>query len=219
MLETLDAQHDYGRDQIQVRNRARTAILTNQIDQPYYTKLASLGLPLTLDWKQHKPKPEQVTHTGSKDKAQPIMPIEDTAGQPEPGAQWTEIPTEQLGTKGDIFTRLTEPFSTKRVDAIWKVVKLGEDLSDAEKKQVRDLISTYADCFALSVREVVPAMDATLSLNIPMDAQLPMKARQQTFTPPQRRYLHKKILEMLKAGIIEHANPAQIKCVSSTTLG
>jgi hypothetical protein len=39
------------------------------------------------------------------------------------------------------------------------------------------------------------------------------------FTPPQRRYLHKKILEMLEVGIIERANPSKIKCMSQTTLG
>jgi hypothetical protein len=69
------------------------------------------------------------------------------------------------------------------------------------------------------VREVIPAKDAKLHLNIPANTQLPTKARQRMFTPPQRRYLHKKILEMLNAGIIERADPAKIKCVSATTLG
>jgi hypothetical protein len=63
---------------------------------------------------------------------------------------------------------------------------MGDDLTDSERDKVRKLIATYADCFALSVREVVPAKDARLSLAIPADVQLPRKARQQTFTPPQR---------------------------------
>ena len=111
------------------------------------------------------------------------------------------------------------PFNPKQIEAIWRAVKLGNDLTDSEREKVHKLIATYANCFTLSVCEVVPAKDATLSLAIPTDVQLPRKMRQQTFTPPQRRYLHKKILEMLEAGIIERADPAQIKCVSQTTLG
>jgi Reverse transcriptase (RNA-dependent DNA polymerase) len=83
---------------------------------------------------------------------------------------------------------------------------------------VRQLVGSYTDCFTLSVHEVTLAKDAKLHLGIPPDAQLPTKARQRTFTPPQRRYLHKKVLEMQEAGIIERADPAKIKCVSATTL-
>jgi hypothetical protein len=102
---------------------------------------------------------------------------------------------------------------------VLKAIEIGDDMTAEQREVVHNLIAKYADCFALSVREVILAKDTMLRLNIPEEAQLPMKTHQCTFTPPQRRYLHKKILEMLEVGIIEQADPSKIKCVSQTTLG
>jgi hypothetical protein len=102
---------------------------------------------------------------------------------------------------------------------VLKAIEISDDVTVEQREVVRNLIAEYADCFALSIREVIPAKDAMLRLNIPEEAQLPMKTHQCMFTPPQRRYLHKKILEMLEVGIIEQADPSKIKCVSQTTLG
>ena len=49
--------------------------------------------------------------------------------------------------------------------------------------------------------------------------QLLTKMCQHTFTLPQQRYLHKKILEMLEVGIIEQVDLSKIRCMSQMTLG
>ena len=178
MLWAFHALHDFRNDTvILVRDKKQAAVLTNQIDQPYYARLTTQGLWPALDWKQHKTNQEQ-TPAREVGEVQSAMVIEDNTEQAEREAQWTEIPTDQLGTKGELFTRQTEPFNPKQIEAIWRVVRLGNDLTDSKRDKVRRLIVTYANCFALSVHEVVPAKDTMLSLNIPNDVQLPKKACQ-----------------------------------------
>jgi hypothetical protein len=96
-----------------------------------------------------------------------------------------------------------DPFNLERIHAILKAVTMGEDLTSKEHKKVCDLIGAHTDCFTLLVHEVIPAKDAKLHLEVPDDTLLLTKTYQQTFTPPQRHYLHKKILEMLEVSIIE----------------
>lgn len=44
------------------------------------------------------------------------------------------------------------------------------------------------------------------------------KVCQKALTPPQKEYLHKKIDELLAAGIIERCSPSKVKCVSPIAL-
>lgn len=88
----------------------------------------------------------------------------------------------------------------------------------AEKTIVDKLIEEFADCFALSMSEVIPVQDAIHKLNIPDDATFSCKVRQKPLTPPQRPWFHKKLDEMLAAGIIVQCHPSQVKAVSPTTL-
>ena len=205
MLWAFKVIHDYEQDTIQVREDQTVAELKNQVDSEYYTKGVNGKAPVITDWKHF-----------NKD---PVLVVNDEGEQPETGPEWSEIPTEGLEEATTAFTRQQNPFAQKRVDALLKAIEIGDDVTADQKEAVRSLIAKYADCFALSVREVISAKDATLRLNIPEEAQLPTKTRQRTFTPPQRRYLHKKILEMLEAGIIEQADLSKIRCMSQTTLG
>jgi hypothetical protein len=59
---------------------------------------------------------------------------------------------------------------------VLKAVKVGDNLTEVQHRRARDLITAYANCFTLSVQEVVPAKDATLHLSIPHEVQLPTKA-------------------------------------------
>jgi hypothetical protein len=59
---------------------------------------------------------------------------------------------------------------------------------------------------------------AVHKLDIPEGATFSKKVRQRPLTPPQKKYLHGKIEEMLEAGVIEECSPADVKCVSATTL-
>jgi transposase InsO family protein len=208
MLQSFRACHNYEKGEIQVRDENRSTILTNQIDSAYYAKRASRGLPATADWKQNA--------AAQKDTAA-VATISEQ--REDNGRSSSHEDRHQTQVEPETPARQVNPFHPKRVEAILKAIKIGDGLDDAEQEQVRQLVGAYADCFALSVREVTLAKDAKLHLGIPPDAQLPTKARQRTFTPPQRRYLHKKVLEMQDAGIIERADPAKIKCVSATTLG
>jgi hypothetical protein len=99
------------------------------------------------------------------------------------------------------------------------MVQCSKDLTSKEYEKACNLIAAHTDCFALLVCKVVPVKDAMLHLEVPDNTPLLKKTCQCTFTPPQRHYLHKKILKMLEAGIIKHVDPAKIKCIPPITLG
>ncbi|EMD37974.1 hypothetical protein CERSUDRAFT_35881, partial [Gelatoporia subvermispora B] len=113
-----------------------------------------------------------------------------------------------------IYTRTTNPQNPARVDAIMQAVSIGPDLSEDQRAKVRSLIAEFADCFALAVSEVTPVKDAVHKLHIPEGATFSRKVHQRPLTPPQKEYLHKKIDELLAAGIIKHCDPSQVRCVS-----
>jgi hypothetical protein len=84
MLWAFHALHDFRNDTvILIRDGNQVAVLMNQIDQPYYAKLASRGLPLALDWKQHKTNQEQAMPAHKVEEVQPAMAIEDDIEQTE----------------------------------------------------------------------------------------------------------------------------------------
>ncbi|TFK60705.1 hypothetical protein BDN72DRAFT_779058, partial [Pluteus cervinus] len=134
------------------------------------------------------------------------------------GDEGTEIVVEGLGGDVELFTRHTDPFKSECVNEILRQIKIGNDLTSKERQEVDNLIREFADAFALSVKEVFPVKDAVHKLNIPEDATFSKKVRQKPVTPPQRKFLHEKIDEMLEAGIIESCQPEDVKCVSPTTL-
>lgn len=171
------------------------------------------GAPTTLRNHNLKAVTQSQTHGTSE---APIHVIT-TEGAPSEESEFAEVPTDGL-EKNPIFTRHTDPFSPKRVDEVLKQVTIGEDLLSDERRQVIDLISSYADCFALSVSEVCQAEGAVHRINVPEGATFSRKIQQRPLTPPQRKYLNEKIDEMLAAGVIEACHPSQIKCVSPTTL-
>jgi hypothetical protein len=161
--------------------------LENEIDSIYYASRENKETPKMVDWKQHQPKlhADQIQH-------QPelytdlILAISNEHGEYKLGLEWVEVTAEEPEEEADTFTRQTNPFSQKQVNALLKAITIGEDLSEEQKKKVHNLIAMYADCFTLSVTEVIPVKDATLDLSIPEGTQLPVKMYQYMFTPPQR---------------------------------
>ncbi|KAG2749752.1 hypothetical protein P692DRAFT_20699450, partial [Suillus brevipes Sb2] len=119
---------------------------------------------------------------------------------------------------GTIFTRLTQPHNPLRTAWIAKHVQYGENLTPEELEQVKALVIDYADIFACSLGEVIPVPGAVHRLNIPEGTAFNLRAHQRPLTPPQTEFLHGKIDEMLKAGIIEHAPPEAVKCCANTVL-
>uniref|UniRef100_A0A0W0F6W8 Reverse transcriptase domain-containing protein n=1 Tax=Moniliophthora roreri TaxID=221103 RepID=A0A0W0F6W8_MONRR len=123
--------------------------------------------------------------------------------------------------KPNIFTRNDGPegaFRRERIQELLKQIKIGNDLTPVQKQRVTNLITTYADCFALSVGEVRHVPGAVHKLNIPDNATFSKKVRQKPLTPAQQAYLHEKIDELVAAGVLEQCNPSEVKCVSPLTM-
>lgn len=117
-----------------------------------------------------------------------------------------------------IFTRVTDPFKAEHVKAIVDAVKIGDDVTADEKTQIEALIAEFADCFALSVKEVLPGPGTKHRLNVLANTTFPRKVHQRLLTPPQREFVYKKIDELLETGVIEPCEPSKVKCVALITL-
>ena len=128
-------------------------------------------------------------------------------------------PEVELDVDASFFTRATDPHNPRRVAEILKNVSVGADLSDEQHNRVSELLSEFADCFALSVREVLPIPGAEHRMHIPPDVTFPKKIpHQRQLTEAQRAYLSAAIDELAKADIIEPIQPEDVKCVSPITL-
>ena len=128
-------------------------------------------------------------------------------------------PEVDLGGDHSLFTRHTAPFSPKRVAEILRLVAVGPDLTDDQTTKAKNLISEFADCFALSVSEVIAIPGATHKIHIPPGVTFPKKIpHQRPLTEPQRKYLSNAIDELLAADIIEPIRPEDVKCASPITL-
>ncbi|KAJ7748249.1 hypothetical protein B0H14DRAFT_3513840 [Mycena olivaceomarginata] len=120
------------------------------------------------------------------------------------GPEQPEVPT---GENPSVFTRLTEPHKPERVAAVLEAVTIGPDLTQEQRGRVQAFISEFADCFALSMKEVVPIPGAEHTMNVPADATFSTKVHQRPTTPAQKVWYNGVIDEMLEAGIIEPIDP------------
>lgn len=194
LLETFKAVHNYGKDEITIYGYGKEATIKNQ------SHIAKLVKP----------------QAGTRPSA-PICVVTEQQ-DPEGDDVLTEVETEVFKEDANIFTRATQPDKPERIQELLRLVTIGDDLSSEEREKVRQLITSFADIFALSVSEVGVAEDAVHRLEIPPDATFAKKVNQKPLTPPQRRYLYESIDTMLKAGVIEACTPEEVKCISATTL-
>jgi hypothetical protein len=93
----------------------------------------------------------------------------------EPGDLGSLQPEIEINSDTSFYTRTTDPHNPRRVAEILKNVSIGADLSDKQCNEVRSLLAKFADCFALSVREVLPIPGAEHLMHIPPDATFPKK--------------------------------------------
>jgi hypothetical protein len=129
-----------------------------------------------------------------------IWTVQDTTAEREETGDGDLQPEVELGGDRSLFTRTTNPHNPRRVNEILKQVSIGADLSDEQRNRVRNLLSEFADCFALSVSEVIAIPGAEHRIHIPADATFPRKIpRQRQLTEAQRAYLSDAIDELLKA--------------------
>jgi hypothetical protein len=141
------------------------------------------------------------------------VPVKDPDG--EPG---TEQPEFEVGGDISVFTQSTDPRNPRRVEALLDTVTIGPDLTVEQRQEVREFVTEFADCFALSMKEVLPIPGAEHTMNIPKDAKFSTKVHQRPTTPVQKAWYNGVIDEMLEAGIIEPLSPKDAKCLSPTTL-
>jgi len=103
--------------------------------------------------------------------------VDEAAGtsSDHPGVAQPELPKER---DPSTYTRLSDPFQQKRVVAILEDVTIGPDLSTEQHAKVQALLAEFADCFALSLREVLPVKGAEHHLNIPEGSKFRTRVHQ-----------------------------------------
>ena len=127
----------------------------------------------------------------------------------------------KINAKGNepLFTRQTDPRNPEQVTEILKQVKISPDILEAQRKKVVVLLTEFTNCFALSVRKVLPIPGAEHHINIPPDVISPKKVpHQKLLSDSQCTYLNKAVDELLAADIVETICPEDIKCCLPITL-
>ena len=142
----------------------------------------------------------------------------DEAGGTDPKHPGTEQPEITKVFEPSVLTRKTDPHSPERIAAIKAEITIGSDLTPDETELVWQMISEYADCFALSMSEVTPVEGAAHRLDIPRDTQFRTKVNQRPQTPPQKEFFNGVLDKMLDAGIIRPIDHQDVKCCGATTL-
>jgi hypothetical protein len=206
LLRQFRAKQCFGTDTVEIgTNEGSVTVLQNELNTPRVFEPALEGINLTLDVKQllitpeEKPSTSQ-TQAGELTREQPILVI-------------TTDNTESL-----IFTRNTDPFKAQRVDRILKEVSIGPDISDSQREEVHKLLRKYADCFALSIKEVNAIPGAVHKLNIPEGAKFRTKITPRSYNPDQRAFIESKVNEMLEADIVRPIHPRDVRCVAQIVL-
>jgi hypothetical protein len=128
-----------------------------------------------------------------------------------------EQPEVTTGGDTSVFTRL-KPHKLEHVAAVLEAVTIGPDLTQEQRSRVQAFVSEFADCFVLSMKEVIPIPGAEHTMNIPADTMFSTKVHLRPTTSAQKVWYNGVIDKMLEAGIIEPIDPKDTKCVSPTTL-
>ncbi|KIM44035.1 hypothetical protein M413DRAFT_433363, partial [Hebeloma cylindrosporum] len=131
-------------------------------------------------------------------------PTLDYLGEAQP-----ELPHER---DPSIFTRTTDPWQPKRVAAVLEDVTIGADLTPEQRAQVGSLLTEFADCFALSLGEVLPVKGAEHHLNIPEGSKFRTRVHQRPLSPPQKAFYNEVLDKMLAADIIRPIAAGDVKC-------
>ena len=116
------------------------------------------------------------------------------------------------------LTRESDPYKPERVKRIVQEVTIGPDITDDQCRTVQVLLEEYADCFALSIKEVNAIPGAVHKLNIPENTTFRTKIPPRSYNPDQRAFINAKVNEMLKAGIIRPIHPSEVRFVAQTVL-
>ncbi|KZP33293.1 hypothetical protein FIBSPDRAFT_721620, partial [Athelia psychrophila] len=99
--------------------------------------------------------------------------------------------------------RDTDPFSEERVQEILAKVTVGADLTEDQKCRVTELITEFADVFALSLSEVHTVDWFKHKLNLDPNVKLPRRTGQRPITGAQKDWFFTILDEMEEACVIQ----------------
>jgi hypothetical protein len=206
LLRQFKACQNFSSDTVEIRaSNGATTVLQNELKTPRAVEPTAEGISLTLDVKQVNDPPNST----------PIASPPPTINDWQTGAQQVFVTTTDETT---VLTRETDPFKPERVARILQEITIGPDVTTSQHAEVLKLISEYADCFALAIKEVNAIPNAVHKLDIPEGATFRTKIPPRAYNPDQRAFMEAKIDEMLEAGIIRPIHPRDVRFVAQTVL-
>lgn len=117
-----------------------------------------------------------------------------------------------------ISTRGMNPWNPKQVARILKEVTFGKDIKEGERNMAQAVVAEFADCFALSIKEVNTVPGAVHKLKIPEGVTFRTKILLRLYNPDQKAFIEAKVDEMLEARIICSIHPRDVWFVAQTVL-
>ena len=159
LLTAFHVVHEYTNDTVTIENKGHTAILKNQNSLAPKTQV-NPNRAGTIEKEQEDLKgsvnvlpsrevpiepPDNNEHTVDTHliETPPTQETEVQRDKPQKASVEVEIDVDSLKSEGDIFTRLTDPWKTERVNEILKQVKIGPDLSEEERTKVLEFIAKW----------------------------------------------------------------------------
>ena len=218
LLRTFRAMQAYETDTVSIGNTNNKRItLRNEIKMPKPGGDRP-GVNLTLDVKQC----DVVTGGSSTMNPPPREVPNDTIHEPSKvHTNATIFPVNVTTTQKEqdpVLTREQDPYKPERVARILQEVTIGPDVTEEQRITIHELLKEYADCFALSIKEVNAIPGAVHKLNIPEGATFRTKIPPRSYNPDQRAFVNAKVDEMLEAGIIRPIHPSEVRFVAQTVL-
>ncbi|KAG8732291.1 hypothetical protein FRC10_001019, partial [Ceratobasidium sp. 414] len=112
--------------------------------------------------------------------------------------------------------RKSDPFAPARVASILSKVTIGPDLSESERMAARNLITEYADIFALDLTEVLLVKTHAHRLDIPPGTTFRKRVAPKPLSQAQKEWLYPTIEAMGAANIIKRVPNVIPAAVSPT---
>jgi hypothetical protein len=205
LLRRFKAKQDFETDTVSIQaHDGSTTTLRNELSMPKAFEFGmkdTKNINLTLDIKQFKWTSTEPRATEANTETNPTCPV--------------YVTNEAEST---ILTRDSNPFKAERVARILQEVTIGPDVTGPQREEIHRLLTTYADCFALAIKEVNAIPGAVHRLNIPKGATFRTKVPPRSYNPDQRAFVESKVNEMLEAGIIRPIHPRDVRFVAQTVL-
>ena len=84
-----------------------------------------------------------------------------------------------------MLTQETKPHKPERVRRIIQEVTIGPDVTNEQRQSIHNILEEFANCFALSIKEVNLIPHAVHKLNIPDGATFRTKIPPRCYNPDQ----------------------------------